>query len=46
VHAFKIGEGSTHLDEAYGHELSLDVYRYAPELVGSCRRRLDSSKSR
>jgi SAM-dependent methyltransferase len=34
VHAFKTGEGSTHLDEAYGHELSLDVYRYAPELVG------------
>jgi SAM-dependent methyltransferase len=33
AHSFKIGEGSTHLDRGYGHELSLDVYRYAPELV-------------
>ncbi|MEN3265288.1 MAG: hypothetical protein V7646_2182, partial [Pseudonocardia sp.] len=33
AHSFKIGEGSTHLDKAYGHELSLDVYRYTPELV-------------
>lgn len=31
LHAFKIGTGSYHLDQAYGHPLSLDVYRYQPE---------------
>jgi SAM-dependent methyltransferase len=30
--AYKVGEDdSAHLDRAYGHELSLDVYRFAPE---------------
>jgi ubiquinone/menaquinone biosynthesis C-methylase UbiE len=29
--AYKVGEDdSVHLDRAYGHELSLDVYRFAP----------------
>ncbi|MFI9645024.1 class I SAM-dependent methyltransferase [Streptomyces sp. NPDC052040] len=31
--AFKAGEGQTHLDHAYGHDLSLEVYRYAPERI-------------
>ncbi|MGW3494356.1 class I SAM-dependent DNA methyltransferase [Streptomyces sp. NPDC001020] len=31
--AFKVGDGSVHLEHAYGHDLSLDVYRFPPELV-------------
>jgi SAM-dependent methyltransferase len=30
LHAFKIGTDGYHLDQAYGHELSLDVYQYQP----------------
>jgi len=30
VHAFKIGTGGYHLDNAYGHDLDLDVFRYEP----------------
>lgn len=30
--AYKVGEdNSVHLDRAYGHDLSLDVYRFAPD---------------
>ncbi|MFC3574560.1 class I SAM-dependent DNA methyltransferase [Streptomyces yaanensis] len=31
--AFKVGDECVHLDHAYGHDLSLDVYRFPPELV-------------
>jgi SAM-dependent methyltransferase len=30
LHAFKIGTEHYHLDQAYGHALSLDVYQYQP----------------
>jgi SAM-dependent methyltransferase len=33
LHAFKVGNDSIHLDHAYGHPLSLDVYRYPPDEV-------------
>ena len=35
LHGFKVGTGTYHLDEAYGHPLSLDVYRYQPVEVNS-----------
>lgn len=36
VHAFKVGSGSRHLTNAYGHEgLDLDVYRFDPVDVTS-----------
>jgi SAM-dependent methyltransferase len=35
LHGFKVGTGTYHLDEAYGHPLSLDVYRYQPGDVNS-----------
>ncbi|MER6124110.1 class I SAM-dependent methyltransferase [Streptomyces sp. NPDC001795] len=31
--AFKVGDECVHLDHAYGHDLSLDVYRFRPEQV-------------
>ncbi|MGW2930667.1 class I SAM-dependent methyltransferase [Streptomyces sp. NPDC001156] len=31
--AFKVGDGCVHLDHAYGHDLSLDVYRFPPEQI-------------
>ncbi|MFJ8358166.1 class I SAM-dependent DNA methyltransferase [Streptomyces sp. NPDC093984] len=31
--AFKVGDVRSHLDHAYGHDLSLDVYRFRPEYV-------------
>ncbi|UXY22671.1 class I SAM-dependent methyltransferase [Streptomyces cynarae] len=31
--AFKVGDERVHLDHAYGHDLSLDVYRFRPEQV-------------
>ncbi|GAA3788188.1 class I SAM-dependent methyltransferase [Streptomyces chiangmaiensis] len=31
--AFKVGDECVHLDHAYGHDLSLDVYRYPPERI-------------
>jgi SAM-dependent methyltransferase len=31
--AFKVGDESVHLERAYGHDLSLDVYRFPPESV-------------
>ncbi|MPY45882.1 methyltransferase domain-containing protein, partial [Streptomyces phyllanthi] len=31
--AFKVGDGSTRLTHAYGHDLDLDVYRFPPGLV-------------
>ena len=31
--AFKVGDESVHLEHAYGHDLSLDVYRFPPDLV-------------
>jgi len=33
LHAFKIGTEGYHLDQAYGHPLSLDVYQYQPAEV-------------
>jgi SAM-dependent methyltransferase len=30
LHAFKVGTERYHLDQAYGHALSLDVYQYQP----------------
>jgi SAM-dependent methyltransferase len=30
LHAFKVGTARYHLDHAYGHPLSLDVYQYQP----------------
>jgi SAM-dependent methyltransferase len=30
LHAFKVGGARYHLDHAYGHPLSLDVYQYQP----------------
>ncbi|MEU6316761.1 methyltransferase domain-containing protein [Streptomyces sp. NPDC047009] len=30
---FKVGDGYVHLDHAYGHDLSLDVYRFPPEQI-------------
>ncbi|TWD84252.1 methyltransferase family protein [Kribbella amoyensis] len=33
LHGFKIGEGTRHLDQGYGHPLSLDVYRYQPDVI-------------
>lgn len=35
VHAFKIGTGSYHLANAYGHDLDLEVYQYEPDDVGA-----------
>jgi SAM-dependent methyltransferase len=31
--AFKVGDERVHLDHAYGHDLSLEVYRFRPEQV-------------
>jgi ubiquinone/menaquinone biosynthesis C-methylase UbiE len=31
--AFQIGDERVHLDHAYGHEFSLDVYRLSPDVV-------------
>jgi SAM-dependent methyltransferase len=31
--AFKVGTGEYHLDQAYGHPVRLEVYRYEPEEV-------------
>jgi SAM-dependent methyltransferase len=31
--AFKVGDECVHLDHAYGHDLSLDVYRFPPERI-------------
>ena len=31
--AYKAGEGHIHLDHAYGHDLSLDVYRFPPDEI-------------
>ncbi|MFJ5530542.1 class I SAM-dependent DNA methyltransferase [Streptomyces sp. NPDC093261] len=31
--AFKVGDECVHLDHAYGHDLSLDVYRFRPDQV-------------
>jgi SAM-dependent methyltransferase len=34
AHSFKIGDGSSkHLDHAYGHDISLTIYKYPPELI-------------
>ncbi|MGW2695211.1 class I SAM-dependent methyltransferase [Streptomyces sp. NPDC001296] len=33
--AFKVGDECVHLDHAYGHDLSLDVYRVRPEQVSA-----------
>lgn len=33
LHAFKVGTESYHLDQAYGHPLSLDVYCYEPSVL-------------
>jgi SAM-dependent methyltransferase len=31
LHVFKIGVGSKHLDQALGHQVSVDVYRHQPD---------------
>jgi len=31
--AFQVGDGCVHLEQAYGHELSLDAHRLPPDLV-------------
>lgn len=31
--AFKVGDERVHLEHAYGHALSLDVYRWSPDRV-------------
>lgn len=36
--AFKAGEGHVHLERAYGHDLSLDVYRFPPERISELLR--------
>jgi ubiquinone/menaquinone biosynthesis C-methylase UbiE len=36
--AFKVGDESVHLDKAYGHALSLDVYRFPPDHVADLLR--------
>jgi SAM-dependent methyltransferase len=34
AHSFKIGDGtSKHVDHAYGHDVSLNIYKYPPALV-------------
>jgi len=33
AHSFKIGDGSKHVDHAYGHDVSLTIYKYRPELI-------------
>lgn len=33
IMAFKVGDENVHLDHAYGHDLSLDVYRFPPERI-------------
>jgi SAM-dependent methyltransferase len=35
LHAFKVGAERYHLDQAYGHALSLDVYRYQPAEIAA-----------
>ncbi|MCX4735857.1 class I SAM-dependent methyltransferase [Streptomyces sp. NBC_01363] len=31
--AFKVGDGCVHLEQAYGHAVTLDVYRFVPDAV-------------
>ncbi|MEV5985285.1 class I SAM-dependent methyltransferase [Streptomyces sp. NPDC052051] len=31
--AYKVGDDSVHLEHAYGHDLSLDVHRFPPDLI-------------
>lgn len=31
--AFQVGDGHVHIEQAYGHEISLDAYRLAPDAV-------------
>ncbi|MCN9244713.1 class I SAM-dependent methyltransferase, partial [Streptomyces sp. RY43-2] len=39
--AYKVGGGSVHLEHAYGHDLSLDVHRFPPDLVTDLLNRSD-----
>jgi len=36
--AFKVGDECVHLEHAYGHDLSLDVYRFPPERISELLR--------